>query len=181
MSLDSGRTAPGQPQRSSVSNSKEIDVGIGEIKISRNPAAVLVAYGVGSCISVCMYDPFVQIAGMAHVLLPKSEGNERGKNSAIYADVAVPELFRKMKDKGAVKRRMKVKLAGGSRVVKSLSHPNGDIGKRNADEVNRILDEINAEIEFMDIGGNHGRTIRFFVGTGEMIVSSSRHPKKKSG
>ncbi|MFA6450466.1 MAG: chemotaxis protein CheD [bacterium] len=181
MSFDSVGTPPGQPQRSLATNNKEIDVGIGEIKISRNPAAALTAYGVGSCITVCVYDPLARVAGMAHVLLPKSDGNEREKNSKIYADVAVPELMRKMKEKGAVKRRMKAKLAGGSRVVKSLSHPGGDIGKRNADEVKRILNEINTEIEFMDIGGEHGRTIRFFVGTGEMVVTSTRHPKKISG
>jgi chemotaxis protein CheD len=176
MSIESSRNEAGQTKKFSAADPKEIDVGIGEIKISRNPAAVLVAYGVGSCISVCVHDPFVRIAGMAHVLLPKSDSEGRGKKSTIYADVAVPELLRRMKDRGALKRRMKVKLAGGARVVKPL----GDIGKRNADEIIRILDEADTEIEFMDVGGNHGRTIRFFVATGEMVVSSARRPVKNS-
>jgi chemotaxis protein CheD len=181
MVSESGHQTPESSEKPAASKIKEIGVGIGEIKVSRNPAAALVAYGIGSCVSVCIYDPLAQVAGMAHVLLPSALNDKHEKNRTIYADVAIPELLRKMKDKGAVKRRLKVRLAGGARVVKSLSHPDGDIGKRNIAEVKRLIDEINAEIDFMDVGGAHGRTIRFYVGTGEVVVSSARRPTKKSG
>jgi len=159
---------------------KAIGVGIGEIKTSRNPYAVLTAYGVGSCISVCLHDPMIPVAGMAHVLLPKIKEGSAKENRNAYADVAVPELVKRMLRKGAVKRRMTVQLAGGASVVKSVPHPNGDIGKRNIDEVKRLLDEMNLKISCMDVGGNHSRTIRFHVGTGEMKVSSARRAPKTS-
>jgi chemotaxis protein CheD len=181
MSTESGQQMPDGLPKTTASKIREIGVGIGEIKVSGNPAAALVAYGIGSCVSVCVYDPLVQVAGMAHVLLPSAQNDKYEKNRTIYADVAIPELLRKMKEKGAVKRRLKVRLAGGARVVKSLSHPDGDIGKRNIAEVKRLLGEHNADIDFMDVGGAHGRTIRFYVETGEVVVSSARRPTKKSG
>jgi len=35
----------------------DIVVGLGEVKISKDPDAVLVAYGLGSCLGIAVYDP----------------------------------------------------------------------------------------------------------------------------
>ncbi len=179
-SYDFQQRATGRQPETPAEKIKTIGVGIGEIKTSRNPYAVLTAYGVGSCISICVHDPLIPVAGMAHVLLPKLKEGSAKENRNAYADVAVPELVKRMLRKGAVKRRMTVQLAGGASVVRSVPHPNGDIGKRNIDEVKRLLEEMNMRIACMDVGGNHGRTIRFHVKTGEMKVSSARRAPKTS-
>ena len=49
-------------------------VGLGEVKTSEDPAEVLTCLGLGSCVAVCLHDPVAKVAGMAHIVLPDSEG-----------------------------------------------------------------------------------------------------------
>lgn len=54
----------------------------GEIAISSDPDVVLATL-LGSCISVCMYDPLARVGGMNHFLLP-GEGCNEGANNAMF-------------------------------------------------------------------------------------------------
>ncbi|MFH1540069.1 MAG: chemotaxis protein CheD [bacterium] len=156
-----------------LSELRIVDVGIGEMKVTRDPRAVLVVYGVGSCVSVCAYDPEVPVAGMAHILLPKSGADDTGRD-ARYADVAIPALVGKMEKKGADGRSLVFKIAGGASLVRTNSEEKQKIGARNVREVQRILGEMNARVASKDVGGNRVRTVRFFVSTGEMVVSNAK-------
>jgi chemotaxis protein CheC len=40
------------------------------LMIETVPDEVLVAYGLGSCVAVCLYDPAARVGGMLHALLP---------------------------------------------------------------------------------------------------------------
>ena len=51
-------------------------IGLGEMVISRDPQDVLVAYGLGSCVGVGMYDPTARVAGMVHHPDPCSVSDE---------------------------------------------------------------------------------------------------------
>jgi chemotaxis protein CheD len=44
-------------------------VGIADMKITGNPAAMVIAY-VGPCIGVAIYDPVVGVSGILHFMLP---------------------------------------------------------------------------------------------------------------
>ncbi|HEV7662997.1 MAG TPA: hypothetical protein VGQ62_05635, partial [Chloroflexota bacterium] len=63
-------------------------VGLGEahaVRADRVASAqdVLVAYGLGSCIALCLWDAEARVAGMAHVVLPG--GDEDGDPNARFA------------------------------------------------------------------------------------------------
>ena len=71
-----------------------LTVSIGELAVSRAADDVLVAYGLGSCVAVCLYDPVARVAGMLHALLPNvPDGNRANGNASKFADQGVPLLL----------------------------------------------------------------------------------------
>ncbi len=152
---------------------REVQVDMGGIAVSNDESEVLTTL-VGSCVALCLYDPYAKVAGMAHVMLPKSN-NGRSPNGSgkagKYADQAVDNLLRMMAEKGAEPRRIRAKMAGGANM---FSHEGSstvfNIGERNAEELRRILRERGIPLVSEDIGENYGRLTRFSVKTGELVV-----------
>ena len=108
---------------------------MGELAVSSTDGDELVAIGLGSCIGLAMVDREAGVAGLAHVVLPESQG--RPGPAAKFADLAVPELIARLERAGAAKRRLEAVLIGGARmfaVGASL-----DIGARNAEAVKEQL------------------------------------------
>jgi hypothetical protein len=54
----------------------------------------LVAYGLGSCVAICLFDPTAGVAGMAHVVLPGTDPSEQPNPK--FAGSALPALVREM-------------------------------------------------------------------------------------
>ena len=54
-----------------MTNSHRIRVRISEMKVAKGDA-VLVSYGMGSCVGVAIFGPEQEVGGLAHVLLPGS-------------------------------------------------------------------------------------------------------------
>jgi chemotaxis protein CheD len=94
-------------------------VGLGEaraIKGSALPKETLVAYGLGSCVAICLFDAASQVAGMAHVVLPGADPT--GRPNAKYARTALPALISNMQSLGAGDpRRYVARLAGGAQIL----------------------------------------------------------------
>ena len=51
-----------------------IIVGIGELFATTSPTK-LQALGLGSCVGVALYDPVTKVGGLAHVMMPESNGS----------------------------------------------------------------------------------------------------------
>ena len=74
-------------------------VPIGEIATSDSAKDVLVAYGLGSCVAVCLYDPVARVGGMLHALLPDAPGGASSENgrdplsAARFVDRGAPLLI----------------------------------------------------------------------------------------
>jgi chemotaxis protein CheD len=140
-------------------------VGLGEAKVLKADDSVddaLVAYGLGSCVALCLWDPSSRIAGMAHVVLPGADPS--GTPNAKFARSALPALVSLMQAKGAGKdaRRFVAKLAGGAQVLKlggSGTLPR--VGDQNARAVQEVLAEAGVAIEAHDLGGSKGRSVWF--------------------
>ena len=148
-------------------------VGLGEVKTSQDPAEVLTCLGLGSCVAVCMHDPVAKVAGMAHIVLPNSDGKVE-KTGGKYADTGVPLLLEMMLKRGAIKSRVIVKIAGGAQISKAKGL--GDvfqIGERNVEAVQAALDGNFLRIKGSDTGGHHGRTMRFYLDTGQTLVTTA--------
>jgi len=162
-----------------ASTTESIVVGMGELKVSRVSGGVLVCVGIGSCIAICAYDPLTRVGGMAHVVLPRCEGKD-GKNPAKYGNLAVPLLIEEMIKLGGAKSRLVVKLAGGAQMTLASGVKNVfNTGERNLAEVIAALDKEGIPITATETGGNKGRTVRLFLDTGKVLVTSvGQEPKE---
>jgi chemotaxis protein CheD len=150
----------------------EITIGIADLQLSNDPDALLVTYALGSCIAVTAWDPVRKIAGMIHYMLPQSSSapEKAIQKPAMFADTGVPLLFERMYAQGCNKQGLIIKVAGGGK----LYEDNGtfEIGKRNYTILRKMFWKVGVTVTAEDVGGAKSRTLRLFVGTGRLIVSS---------
>jgi len=151
---------------------RELVIGVGEGKVSRDPDAVLVTYALGSCIALMLHDPVAHVAGMAHYILPDSTQSAANSNSRPwkFADTAVPFLLRSALELGADRRRLVVMAAGGAQVMDDNSMFN--IGKRNYLALRKALWKFGLIAHAEDTGGTIVRTVRLEVASGRVRLQS---------
>ncbi len=134
---------------------------MGELAVSGTVGDELVAIGLGSCIGLALVDRTADVAGLAHVVLPESQGKTEPR--AKFADLAVPDLIGLLVAAGAARRRLEAVLVGGARMFSVGASL--DIGARNAEAVREALGREGVRIHAEEVGGNRGRTARIIVGT----------------
>ena len=150
-----------------------VSIGLGEFSVSVDPETTLVAYGLGSCIGLTLYDPEVGAGGMAHVVLPERPSNSADDGGAKYADTGVDRLAAELERAGGKRRRMIVKMAGGAQLLAlPLNGHRWDIGERNINAVRQSLARCGLVLATFDVGGAHGRTLRLRVHDGQVMVST---------
>jgi chemotaxis protein CheD len=149
-----------------------LTIGIGEWAVSKNQDDVLKTYALGSCVAVMIYDSKARVAGLIHVALPDSAiDSERARSQPGYfADTGLPRMIQEMKELGALRGSVWVKLAGGAAVMDAQNF--FDIGKRNLLAVKRILWKSSLGPLAEDTGGNNSRTVSFSVIDGTVRLSS---------
>lgn len=154
-------------------NFELITVGIADMRIAKSPDILRTI--LGSCIGICLYDNVNHIGGLAHIMLPNSEG--RDEKSAKYADSAIPVLIKNMLSNGAHRRDLTAKLIGGATMFNiSKDSMIGNIGGNNIIKVREILKEFNIPVIAEELGGDSGRTIDFYTENGTVKIKT---PLKK--
>jgi chemotaxis protein CheD len=142
-------------------------VGLGEAKVlkangSAGQEECLVAYGLGSCVAICLWDPATRVAAMAHVVLPGADPS--GEPNPKFARSALPALVELMQQQGAGPdpRRYVARLAGGAEVLAiGGTGKLPRIGEQNAVAVRESLAAAGVAIQASDLGGNRGRSVWF--------------------
>ncbi len=139
-------------------------VGMGGIDVHQGPGVFRTL--LGSCIGLVLHDPKNRIGGMAHIVLPASNGNaaEPGK----FADTAIPALIESIQGFGGQKRRIVAKFAGGANMFATNS-PNA-VGDLNVTMVETLLKEAAVPVIARHCGGNRGRRVEFDIETGAMSI-----------
>ena len=153
---------------------RRVAVGIGQLEVSKSGKDVLVAYGLGSCIGVSVFDPGTGVAGLVHILLPGSDGKPRDpREPARFADYGLDLLVSSMVAAGGLKRRFVVKIAGGAAVLGPANAEKFKIGERNAEAIRDRLKLHGLTPAARDIGGTKGRTVELHVATGKTYVRTA--------
>ena len=147
-----------------------ISVGLGEMVVSQEVDDILVAYGLGSCLGIKMYDPVVRLSGLLHAVLPTCNiATETGNPK--YVDSGIEGLLSAMIKKGADRRRLVIKMAGGANMLSTPGFQRTfDIGMRNVESAHKTFERLNLCLKKEDVGGNIGRTVRVYVCNGRMTV-----------
>lgn len=157
-----------------LSQPRLVAVGIGQIAVSGDPADILVAYGLGSCVGIGVYDPATKVAGLAHILLPESAGKAPDKSEpARFADAGVDALIELMTAAGALTERLVVKLAGGASVLGMANGEKFKIGERNAEAIKERLKRHGLTPVASDLGGAKGRTLEVHPSSGKTFVRTA--------
>lgn len=163
-----------------MTNDTLIRVGMAELQVTSGRNDILRTTGLGSCIGLTLYDPGAGVSGMAHIMLPDSGiAREPSFNLAKYADTAIPEMLRQMKEKGAAKSRLVAKMAGGAQMFAFAASESMRIGPRNVEAVKQLLIEHQIPLAAEDTGLNFGRTIEFHCATGVLVVRSVQQGVKQ--
>lgn len=149
-----------------------LPVGLGEIKVTGDPGEVLVAYGLGSCVGVGVYDPVAKVAGLLHAVLPQSlNGTESAPGK--FVTTGVPKLIEEMEKAGALRSRLQVRIAGGANMLSAPGAKQSfNIGERNVAQTRVSLDAMRLRLLAEDVGGTVGRTVRLFAADGRMTVKA---------
>jgi len=159
------------------SDARRISVGIGQLAISKDPRDVLISYGLGSCVGVSCYDPQARVAGLAHILLPSSDGKRADEREpARFADTGVDLLISRLVESGASPRRLVVKIVGGAAVLGPANAEKFKIGERNAEAIKERLKRHGLAPAATDLGGGKGRTLEVHPGTGKTFVRTAASP-----
>ncbi len=148
----------------------ELKVGIGDLNVTLPPGRII-TLGLGSCIGIAIYDSVNKVAGLAHIMLPNSNGFTNQSNPLKFADKAIPSLVDGMVKKGANKKFLKAKIAGGASMFSfGDKSPISDIGNRNGISVKEVLSKLGIPILSEDLGGSSGRTMIIEALDGKVFI-----------
>jgi chemotaxis protein CheD len=145
------------------------DVGMGEIIVMHNPATLSII-GLGSCVGVAIYNSRMKVGGLAHIMLPDSKRARPGANMKKFADTGIAIMLDDMKKFGAEPMWCTAKLIGGASMFQSVDKSAFNIGADNVAICKEILKRERIKIVSEDVLGNKGRTMKFDLITGKVIV-----------
>jgi chemotaxis protein CheD len=145
-------------------------VGMADCRIGDAPGQVLATYALGSCIGLAVHDAKAGVGGLLHFMLPDSAiDHERGReNPWMFADTGIPMLLDRLCARGASKRRLTVRAAGGASMMDQENV--FDIGRRNYLAMRKILWKAGVMVHGEAVGGIRSRTVRLEIGSGKFLI-----------
>lgn len=121
--------------------------------ISFQKEVILEAF-LGSCVGLALFDREAKVGGLIHLLLPEPVSHNDFSNSENYATVGIPLFINQLEKKGAQRKKLEAYIAGGA-LVGPVDETDLmlDIGGRNVDAVEKILEKEGIEIVKSETGG----------------------------
>jgi chemotaxis protein CheD len=155
-----------------------ITVGLGEIAVSDQPEAVLVAFGLGSCVGIAAYDPIRKAGGLLHAMLPQHRNGDR--NLTKYVDTGIPELLNRLLALGAKREKLIWRYVGGAQMLTAPGLSDRfNIGAQNVLMTNDVMARYLLRVTGHDTGGHQGRTVRLFIADGRLLVRGVNGPERE--
>lgn len=156
----------------------QIAVRVADLAVGR-AGDVLVTVGIGSCVAIILHDPVAQVGGLAHVLLPSRTPTRALPARGKVPETAVPALLEEMTMLGAVRERTTARLVGGASMFAVLAPPGAlQMGERNLIASRQALAAARLPLVGEECGGEHGRSVRFDIGTGAVLVTTAKHGQR---
>jgi chemotaxis protein CheD len=137
---------------------------IGDLVACSRPT--LLRTTVGSCIAVCLFDPFVLVGGMNHFMLADVPSGAPEPKS--YGGPAMEALLEAMERAGAKRSRLVARVFGGAHVIDGRE---GDesVPSRNIAFVHRYLSAMRTQVRSFEVGGYAPRRVTFESWTGHAM------------
>jgi len=160
-----------------------LTVGVGDLKISRDPADRIITHALGSCLGITVYDPVAKVGGLLHVMLPLStiDAGKALENPFMFVDTGVPRLFLDAYKAGARKERLIVAAAGGASPTGRDREDFFQIGSRNVVMLRKLLWKNGVVLKGSDFGAFDARTMWMEMETGEVTVKINGVERRLAG
>lgn len=137
----------------------------GDYYVTTEPEVITTV--LGSCVSTCVRDPVIGIAGLNHFMLPGQGGGTFQAGEALrYGCFAVERLINELVKHGALRERLEVKVFGGGKVIAGMS----DIGRKNIDFIHEYFQTEGLRISAEDTGGTWARRVRYHASSGRTMI-----------
>jgi chemotaxis protein CheD len=145
-------------------------IGVSEYVVAED-GETLVAYGLGACVAIALYDPENDVAGLAHTMLPSKEAGSDGADGK-FVDSATHAMLREMIEAGAGYGTVEARLIGGADIFE-LEDLDREVGSRNAAVAREELADLDVPIVDEAVGDDYGRTAIFDTSTGTVRVETA--------
>jgi chemotaxis receptor (MCP) glutamine deamidase CheD len=150
---------------------KEVTIFIGGVHAADHPQIVKTL--LGSCISVCLFDPVSGVGGMNHFMLPRGGDNGNRADLTRFGVHAMDCLIGAMLKLGGDRRRFVAKCFGGAHVLDTRESEAG-VPQQNIAFIRRFLADEGFRLVAEDLGGYDPRHVRFYTSTGRALVKRVR-------
>lgn len=140
--------------------------------VSADPGETLITYSLGSCVGLSLWDPAAGVGGLIHSMLPlsKIDPAKAAANPCMFVDTGITALLQALFDRGAQRRTMVAKVAGGSQIMDEKGIFN--IGERNCTVLRKLLWKNEILVSGEDTGGSLPRTMSLCMQTGRTLLKS---------
>lgn len=130
-----------------------------------DPAPAVVTTVLGSCVSVCLWDPQTALGGINHFILPLGGAQA----SARYGNHALPMLLDRVLLMGAHRETLLGCVFGGASIIPGDG--NGPrLGSRNVVEAFDFLERHDIAVLRHDVEGQLGRKLTFRTADGTTLI-----------
>lgn len=126
----------------------------------------------GSCVSIAIWHPGLQIGGMCHYLLPSRAGKRSDTLDGRYAEDAMALFMQEIRQSGTSPAEYEVKLFGGGNMFPKNRHGGGckDVPCKNVLVGRELVERYGFKIKAEDLGGVGHRRIIFDIWSGDVWV-----------
>jgi chemotaxis protein CheD len=145
-------------------------LGQGEVFLAKKPAAVKTV--LGSCVAVIFHIPRLKISSLCHALLPEPHGDGRCRETCPrrcsrlqsefgdlkYVTCCIRKMLEGLHQFEVRRKEVITTLVGGANVLTTLDQ-RWSVADRNIAVAIATLERHRLPIQYMDVGGNEGRTI----------------------
>lgn len=158
--------------REEIIEEKIIEVELAQLALAEAPAR-LVTRGLGSCLGITLYDPVKKIGGMAHAMLPCIEKAKIQTNPARFVNSALKKMVEEMEKKGCSRSRLVAKVFGGAHMFSFIVSDGAlNVGQKNIEMAETVLNEMKIKIAAQETGGTFGRTIELNLDDGKVLIKT---------
>jgi chemotaxis receptor (MCP) glutamine deamidase CheD len=155
------------PALSKQTREREVVLYIGGVHASEQP--IVIKTLLGSCISVCLYDPVEHVGGMNHFMLPRGGGTGLGPDATRFGVHAMDCLIGAVMKVGGDRRRLVAKCFGGAHVL-DVRESVASVPQQNIEFIRTFLQDEGFRIAAEDMGGYHPRHVHFHPRAGRAFV-----------
>ena len=141
-----------------MSRIQRVYISQGEQAIGNCPDDLITTV-LGSCVSLCLWDPGKRVGGMNHMLLPEAASNDENLSAGA---VDIERLINAILRFGGERKNLRAKVFGGASMLSGMT----DIGMRNANFVLAFLRHEGIVCDAESTGGDSARQIKFWPENG---------------